>query len=226
MTFRFTFVLISIPPNFMKKFAASCLLLSTLLALLFLFPSCEKDPEIITKTIIKTDTITITSIDTVFLTLTDTVSLTTFIQDTATTFILLRQAETTGTGADPVLSTAGQARAETLRRIMGKITLGSIYSTDYNRTKQTAQPTATEKMLVTNIYNPSALGAFADEVLTNHHGETVLVLGHSNTTPSMLNVLAGTNIYANLPDTEYDNLFIVTVFEKGRVKVLHLKYGE
>jgi hypothetical protein len=48
-------------------------------------------------------------------------------------------------------------------------------------------------------------------VLANHHGETVLV---------------GANVYPNLPDTEYDNLFIVSVFEKGRVKVLHLKYGE
>ncbi len=213
-------------PNFMKKFTSLALLLSALLSVNAAFSSCIREPEIVIETVIETDTIIVTSIDTVFLSITDTVSLTSFIHDTATTFILLRHAETTGTGNDPVLSAAGQARAETLRRIMGNVALSAVYSTDYNRTKLTALPTATEKMLPTTIYNPNSLGVFADGVLATHHGGTVLVLGHSNTTPSLLNTLIGSNTYSNLPDTAYDNLFIVTVFEKGRAEVLHLKYGE
>jgi 2,3-bisphosphoglycerate-dependent phosphoglycerate mutase len=54
----------------------------------------------------------------------------------------------------------------------------------------------------------------------------VVVLGHSNTVPLLLNILTGTDDFSNLPETQYDNLFIVSVFEKGRSKVVHLKYGK
>jgi len=42
----------------------------------------------------------------------------------------------------------------------------------------------------------------------------------------LLNVLTGTNSFNQIPETEYDNLFVVSVFEKGRAEVVHLKYGE
>ena len=51
-----------------------------------------------------------------------------------------------------------------------------------------------------------------------------MIVGHSNTTPSLLNVLTGTSNYSNIPESEYDNLYIVTVFEKGRAEVVHFKY--
>lgn len=208
----------------MKKHLHFCLLAGVLALLNLSYTSCIREPEIITETIIETDTLIVTNIDTLYLTVTDTLTLDHFVHDTATTFILLRHAETSGTGTDPVLSVAGQARAETLRRIMSNVPLAAIYSTNFNRTLQTAQPTAMEKMLSTTIYNSSALSPFVDGVLAEHHGGTVMVLGHSNTTPALLNVLVGANIYSTFPDTEYDNLFIVTVFEKGRAEVLHLKY--
>jgi phosphohistidine phosphatase SixA len=210
----------------MKPLLPFLLLVFAVLSSVSVFSACEKEPETITKTIIERDTIVITSVDTVYLTETDTVTLSSFIHDTATTFICLRHAETTGVGTDPVLSTIGLARAETLKRIMGNVALKAVYSTDYNRTRQTAAPTATDKGLSVQLYNPANLNGLADGILASHHGEAVLVLGHSNTTPSLLNVLVGQNLYANLPETEYDNLFMVTVFEKGRANVLHLKYGE
>jgi hypothetical protein len=37
--------------------------------------------------------------------------------------------------------------------------------------------------------------------------------------------MVGENIYATLPESAYDNLYIVSLFEKGRAKVTHLKYG-
>ncbi|MEZ4931357.1 MAG: hypothetical protein R2788_04395 [Saprospiraceae bacterium] len=59
----------------------------------------------------------------------------------------------------------------------------------------------------------------------NYPAGKILVVGHSNTTPDFINVLTGTNDYPQLPETEYDNLFIVTVLEKGRAEVVQLKYG-
>lgn len=210
----------------MKQLFPFPLFLAIILGFAALFTACEKDPEVITNTVIERDTIIVSSIDTVYLNVTDTVILSNYIHDTATTFICLRHAETTGIGTDPALSTAGMARAEALRRILGNVSLDAVYSTDYNRTRQTAQPTAIDKLLSTTIYNPSNLGSFVDGVLASHRGGAVLVLGHSNTTPSLLNVLLGSTVYTNLPDAEYDNLFLVTVAEKGRAKVLHLKYGD
>lgn len=196
------------------------------LVLCALFFSCEKEPQIITETIIKTDTLIITQVDTVIVQITDTLTLTEFIQDTATTFILLRHAETTGIGSDPALSTAGQDRAAELIRILKNVPLNAVYSTNFNRTRQTAQPIATDQSLALQTYNAFAPDLLANNALAAHRHGAVLVVGHSNTVPELLNVLTGTSFYQQLPESQYDNLYLVTVFEKGRAKVLHLKYGE
>lgn len=188
--------------------------------------SCSKEPEIITVTVTENDTTYITVQDTIILNVTDTLTLTEFLTDTATTFILVRHAETTGIGSNPDLSAAGIARAEELRRALSSVSLDAVYSTNFNRTMQTAQPVADDKSLSIIIFDPFNPSAFVDGVLVDHHAGVVLVVGHSNTTPLLINTLVGANIYSDLPETEYDNLFVVTVFEKGRSDVVHLKYGE
>jgi len=201
-------------------------LLAWLFVLAFTLPSCEKDPEIITQTVIETDTVFVSHHDTIFVQVTDTLTLTDIVHDTATTFIVLRHAETTGGGTNPNLSTNGLARAEELRRILANVPLAAVFASNYNRTKQTAQPTADDKSLTVNIYDPLNQSPLVDDWLSTYRGKTVLVLGHSNTVPGLLNLFLESNVYPNLPDTEYDNIFIATVSEKGRAKVLHLKYGE
>ena len=195
-----------------------CLILSTIILL-----SCKKEPEVVIQTVTETvtisDTVIVIDTFTVFETIIETVS------DTATTFILLRHAETTGAGSDPSLSTEGQSRANELRRILDNVPLNAVFSTNFNRTTQTAEPTATDQSLSIVNYDPFNLDPFVDDALQDHHEGVVLVVGHSNTTPSLLNVLVGSNIYSDLPETEYDNLYVVTVFEKGRAKVIHMKYG-
>lgn len=201
------------------------LILPCLILIAVALPACEKEPEIITKTIVETDTLIVTQYDTVFIQVTDTLTLTDFIHDTATTFIVLRHAETTGGGTNPNLSAEGLARADELKRILANVPLAAVFSSNYNRTKQTAQPTADDKSLTVNIYDPLNQSPLVDNWLNTYRGKTVLVLGHSNTAPALLNLFVGSNQYANLPDSEYDNLFIATVSEKGRATVLHLKYG-
>jgi 2,3-bisphosphoglycerate-dependent phosphoglycerate mutase len=53
-------------------------------------------------------------------------------------------------------------------------------------------------------------------MIGKHGGGTVLVVGHSNTIPGIVNFLTGKNEYKNFEETEYGNLIIVTVFEKGK----------
>lgn len=184
--------------------------------------SCTKEPEVETR--IVHDTLTIIKMDTVVLTVTDTLKINQLINDTATTFILVRHGETSGSGTDPDLSAAGQVRADKLSQMLSKTPLAAVYSSNYTRTKQTAQPTAIAQGVTVQTYNPFALSAFTDLVLSSWHSKTVLVVGHSNTTPSHLNLLTDTHDWANIPDTEYDNLYVVSVLAKGRAQVTHLKY--
>ena len=177
--------------------------------------SCDKDPEIITKTIIDTvvvvDTFTIVDFQSA--------------PDSATTFILVRHAETTGVGSNPGLSAEGQARANELNRILGHVELKAIYSTNFNRTIQTAQPVANSKGVTITTYDAFSPATFVESVIASFPKSAVLVVGHSNTTASMLNAMLGSDTYTDLPESEFDNLFIVQVSKIGKASVVHLKYG-
>lgn len=200
----------------------------------FLFPAlflavlcsdCTKEPQTIIERVTKRDTLYVATHDTIFQQVTDTLTLTQFA-DTVTTFILVRHAETTGTGSNPSLSLAGQVRAAELARILEKVPLQAVYATNYARTMQTGQASATDKGLTVQLYDPLEPDPFADNLVAAYHGRAVLVVGHSNTIPALLNVLTGTNDFSNIAETEYDNLYVATVFKKGVATVVHLKYGQ
>ncbi|HNE27543.1 MAG: histidine phosphatase family protein [Saprospiraceae bacterium] len=202
------------------------LVLLTLSLTGILAPACEKEPQIIRETVVETDTLYVVTTDTIVQHITDTVALTTWAPDTATVFILARHAETTGAGSDPFLSAEGQLRAEELARVLQNVPLAAVYSTNYNRTRLTAQPTATAQNLSLQLYAPSEQAALLATLKEQYAGQTVLLLGHSNTVPQMLNLLTQSNAWSTLSDTQYDNLFVVTVFKASPAKVLHLKYGK
>ena len=180
--------------------------------------SCDKDPEIIIEKEYITVHDTIVLLDTIIETVYQGVS------DTATTFLLLRHAETSGAGSNPSLSAAGTARADELRRMLGPLSISAIYATNFNRTMQTVQPVAGEKGLTIQQYDPFAPIPLIDQSLNAFPKGVVLIVGHSNTVPAFLNAMTGTNTYADLPETEYDNLFIVHVTARGEATVTHVKY--
>lgn len=188
----------------------------------FFFCACEKEPQII----IKTETVTV--IDTLVVIDTFTI-IETIIEtqpDSAPTFILVRHAETTGIGSNPSLSVEGESRANELSRMMTQVDLDAIYSTNFNRTMQTAQYTAGSKGLHVLQYDPFAPAMLIDNVLQNFPEGVVLVVGHSNTTAAMLNAMVGSNEFSDIPEDQFDNLYIVHVAERGKSKVIHLKYGK
>lgn len=149
------------------------------------------------------------------------------VQDAATTFILVRHAEKELTGtADPNLTPAGQARAEKLQRMLSKVDLAAVYSTNFKRTKDTARPTADDKKLAISNYDHANLEGFIDRALVDYSAAKILVVGHSNSTPNFMNILVGQDRYPSIDEKEYDNLFIVRVFEKGRAEVIPMKFGD
>jgi hypothetical protein len=55
-------------------------------------------------------------------------------------------------------------------------------------------------------------------------GENALIVGHSNTIPEVIRGLGG-DVVPTIDEKEYDDIFVVTVYARGKAKVTHLKYG-
>ena len=142
-----------------------------------------------------------------------------------TTIIVVRHAEKEASSSrDPDLSPKGKARVAILQRMLGEVSIDQFFSTPYKRTRQTVSPLTEKRGKELQEYDPSAQKAFAAS-LRSYTGQTILVAGHSNTVPALLNHLIGEHRYEDLDEDEYDNLFIVTITDE-EVKVICLKYGE
>jgi 2,3-bisphosphoglycerate-dependent phosphoglycerate mutase len=180
--------------------------------------NCKKEPIVEIQTVTVYDTVFVSTVDTIIDTL--------FIPDEidVTSFIFVKHAEKELVGADPNLTTEGVARAENLAYILSENELDRVYSTDYNRTMQTATPTATDQGLSVTTYGGFDHELVIDDVLENLTGGKVLIVGHSNTVPNFLNALTGTESYMDISEEVFDNLFIVSVKLTGDSKVVHLKY--
>ena len=135
--------------------------------------------------------------------------------ETKTVYYLIRHAEKDRTdkiNRNPNLNKKGLDRAKKWATYFTDIELDAIYSTNYNRTLQTATPTANSKKLEIIKYNPRKMydAVFQKET----KGKTVLVVGHSNTTPAFANAILGEKKYTNIDDNDNSKLFILTL--KGK----------
>lgn len=136
-----------------------------------------------------------------------------------TTIIMVRHAEKANDGtSDPSLTPQGKVRAQRLAAMLSPMQIDAVYSTPYQRTRLTGTPTAELKNLAVREYPPHDAG-FLPKLLDDHRGETVLVVGHSNTIPELVNSLTDEN-FGQLEESEYDKLFVVEVVNGiGRVLV-------
>jgi phosphohistidine phosphatase SixA len=128
------------------------------------------------------------------------------------TFYFIRHAEkdrSDPSDKNPHLTEIGKARASHWSEILGKVKFDAVYSTDYNRTKETAQPTATKNNLEITIYDPKTIDA--KSFMADNKGKTVLIVGHSNTTPAFVNNILGRKKYEDIDDSNNGNLYIVTI---------------
>tara|TARA_R110000782_G_scaffold192113_1_gene281877 strand:- start:2169 stop:2684 length:516 start_codon:yes stop_codon:yes gene_type:complete len=124
------------------------------------------------------------------------------------TIYLVRHAEKQA-GDDPSLTPAGAERAALLAETLRDAGIVRIYSTDYARTRETAAPIAKAVSVPVTLYDPSDLPAFADQ-LKDESGIT-LVVGHSNTTPALVEFLGGEPGTEIDEPAEYDRLYVVSL---------------
>jgi len=132
---------------------------------------------------------------------------------------------------DPSLDARGERRARALVDVLGDAPIDAIYTTHLVRTIATAGPVAAAHQVGPEI-RPIARGAavehsraLATEIAERHGGRRVLVVGHSNTVPSLVRALTGLEV-AEIPETEYQHLFLVTAGSDGRPALIRARFGE
>lgn len=131
-------------------------------------------------------------------------------ESVVTTFYLIRHAEKDRTNPDdidPELNQDGLGRAMHWAEILNEVALDAIYTTDFERTRMTAAPASVKQDITVQVYDPDELNI--DQFITDNLGKNVLVVGHSNTTPDMVNKLIGEEKYGPMDDTDNGSLFIV-----------------
>ncbi len=143
-----------------------------------------------------------------------------------TTVILVRHGEKKiePNNPDPDLAPEGEARAKEIARVLGNAGVNAIYATQFKRTQQTAKPLSDRIGIAQTIVNASETNDLIQKIQTNHRGQTVFIAGHNNTVPAIVSTLSG-DTYGVIPESEYDNMFIVTIYRFGKAKVVQLKYG-
>jgi broad specificity phosphatase PhoE len=132
--------------------------------------------------------------------------------DEITTYYLIRHSEkvrTDTSNKNPNLNKVGFERAEKWAKYFKNIHLDAVYSTNYNRTMQTSKPTAESKKLGIINYNPRNMFDSIFQKATI--GKTVLIVGHSNTTPAFANKILGEKKYKDIDDNDNASLFIITI---------------
>ena len=143
-----------------------------------------------------------------------------------TTVILVRHAEKKleTDNPDPDLTPEGVERAQEIARVFAEADVNAIYATQYKRTQETVKPLADRIGVPVTLVNSRQTDELVEKIHTTHRGQTIFIAGHNNSVPDIISVLSNEK-FPLIPETEYDNLFIVTIYRFGKAKVTKLKYG-
>jgi broad specificity phosphatase PhoE len=145
---------------------------------------------------------------------------------------LVRHADTVRQEGIPdiPLSDAGQRRAATLAALLKDSGINTIYTTAMQRTIQTAAPLAKLLRIEPKIqpqlspgYKQTDVDNFANLLRTEHRRDVVLLVLHSNSGPALIKAL-GYSTEIKIPETEFDNLFVIVPKGEGFPTLLRLRY--
>lgn len=150
--------------------------------------------------------------------------ITLFCSCSSSYYYVVRHAERLNNSNNTPLSGAGFRRADDLREKLLSKKIDLIYVSTYLRTQQTAQPTATAKVLPFIIYAPDTTAGLVAR-LKKIKGKNVLVIGHSNTVPDIVQGLSGKAVPA-IPEDDFDNFYIVRISNFGTTRVWLQTYGK
>ena len=141
-----------------------------------------------------------------------------------TTVLVIRHADRDVDRGEDRLLLEGQIRARDLVHVVGDAGVRAIYTTGFERTKETVRPLA-ECLGIQPIVYGKDVKELAQQVLSRHKGEVVLIAGHGDTVAQIIQAL-GVNSTGRSVGTEFDDLHVVTIDASGKANLLSLKYGK
>ena len=150
-------------------------------------------------------------------------------QQGSTVVLVVRHAEKASEAEDSPLTEAGERRAQALARAAGEAGVSAVYTTQFKRSHDTAEPLARQlgvgvTEMPVNLQSPGDYGKrLAADVIAKHRGRTVVVVGHANTVASIVEGLTGRA--APLGEIQYGDMFVVTVPPSGPAGVVKAQYG-
>ena len=122
--------------------------------------------------------------------------------------------------SDTGLSEEGRARAQSLAKALRDTGVATIYTSEYKRTRETAAPLAQSLGIRPEVIPADDLRSLVAKIKAG--GKNVLVVGHSNTLPQIINAL-GVTARVTVAESDYDNLFLVVLEQPPRLIRLHYR---
>ena len=105
-------------------------------------------------------------------------------------YYVMRHLHTPEGQRDPDLTAEGQAAAQRVPDMLAGERPAAVYVSDFKRTRQTAAAVAARYGLTPIVYNPADTPALV--ALVRQGPWPVLIVGHSNTVPDIVQQLGGT----------------------------------
>lgn len=132
---------------------------------------------------------------------------------------------------DRPLTESGHRRATLLAGALKDAGINAIFTSSLQRAVKTAEPLAKAANIeskplpqLTTKFEPKDMESFVELLRTEHRESIVLFVGHSNTVPALIKAL-GHTAEIKIPETEYDNLFLVFPKSEGPPTVLRLRFN-
>ena len=122
---------------------------------------------------------------------------------------------------DVPLSEAGKARAAHLAAVLRSAGITHVFTTEFKRTRETAEPFAAAQHLKPVMAPAKDVDALVAAVKAAKGAS--LVVGHSNTVPDVLKGL-GVKETIKIDEPDYDNLFVVVRSAAGTATLVRLRY--
>lgn len=141
---------------------------------------------------------------------------------TTTVFVMRHAEKAEAPAEDPSLSPAGEARALELAQHFGRAPkafgFDSIIVSELRRTQETVRPLANRLGIPVIVVPAGDPARAARRALDENRGGRVLIVGHSDTVPAIVEALSGDKV-PEMNEQEYGIVYVVAVPRFSRAAV-------
>lgn len=123
---------------------------------------------------------------------------------------------------DPPLTKCGAERAESLANFLSSVDIQAAYSTNFERTRKTAEPLAKEKDLEIQLYDHKKPDQIVQLLLARK--QNAVIMGHSNSTGILAGLIIDQEI-GSMDESIYDRIYQVIVHgDSATLYLLHSNF--